>query len=337
MTNARLPTQGRITYIHIGLPKTGTTSLQAFFHVNREALRTRGVVYPRTAGSYGGNGTPSAFALLGETPAYFRASNPNYASPQLDFEACWGELIDQAEAEKALLVSSEEFAFVPPSELRQRSAFDARAKSILVYLRRQDEAIEASYLQQVLAGLYRGTIDDYLDDVLVNRNPDQGPFDYRTLISECWEAFGRANVHVYTFQKRRGFDWIFATALDAIGLRLDSKFKLPKPRNPSLHPLFVEYLRRRLIAGTWHSGLVNNMRALSREPAFTEGVPRRLLSHDLRERVLDHFNEDNRWLASQLPGDVPQLFIDDGSHPEQFVAEQYGERFEILEQAAAEV
>ena len=37
---------GRALYLHIGLPKTGTTSLQARLDVNRNALRSRGLLYP---------------------------------------------------------------------------------------------------------------------------------------------------------------------------------------------------------------------------------------------------------------------------------------------------
>src|SRR5215207_1964953 len=269
------------TYIHIGLPKTGTTSLQGFFRSNRKALSDRGVVYPATTGSAMleaadalldpsefsdveefrptlrrfwkkhdlsnvGNGTPSAFALLSESPA-IRASNPKYVSPRLDFKTCWRELNQQAEPGKALLVSSEELAAIPARELHHRAAFDGRKKRIIVYLRQQDFAIEATYSQAVRTGLFTGTIDEYVDDVLFNRNRARGIFDYRTLVSDCWQAFGREHVHVFLFEEDCGPEWIFTTALDSLGLWLDSKFDIPRPLNRSLHPLFVEYLRRSLL------------------------------------------------------------------------------------------
>ena len=359
-----------VTYVHIGLPKTGSTSLQAFFRKNRRALSNRGVVYPATTGSTMldaadalldrsefsdveefrttlrrfwkqhdlanvGNGTASAFALLSENPA-IRASNPKYASPRLDFETCWRELSQQAEQDEVLLVSSEELAAISPLELQHRAAFDAREKRIIVYLRRQDFAIEAAYSQAVRTGLFRGTIDEYVEDVLINRNPARGIFDYRKLVSDCWEAFGRQHVRVFLFEEDRDSQWIFATALEALGLPLDSDLDLPERSNPSLQPLFVEYLRRSLIAGRWGWPLVRRVNQLTRDPDLSIGGPRGLLSRESRARVRSHFDDDNEWLASELFVEPRELFISD-AYPEQFVADEYDGYFELLDQATADL
>jgi hypothetical protein len=359
-----------VTYIHIGLPKTGSTSLQAFFRKNRRALSSRGVVYPAATGSTMleaadallaesgfsdaeefrstlrrfwkkhdlsniGNGTASAFALLSESPA-IRASNPKYVSPRLDFETCWRELSQQTEQDKVLLVSSEELAAIPPLELQHRAAFDAREKRIIVYLRRQDFAIEATYSQAVRTGLFRGNIDEYVEDVLINRNPARGIFDYRTLVSDCWEAFGREQVQVFLFEEDRDSQWIFATALEALGVSPDSDLDLPQRSNPSLHPLFVEYLRRSLIAGRWGWPLVRRMNQLTRDPHLSTGLPRGLLSRESRARVRSHFDDDNKWLASELFIEPGELFKSD-AYPEQFVAEEYDGYFGLLDEATADV
>ena len=361
-----------VTYIHIGLPKTGSTSLQAFFRINREALRSRGVVYPVTTGSTmleaaetlfnptefrdvdhfremlrhswkkhdlakRGNAAPSAFALLTETPAFRAIGRSDVpTSPRLDFETCWRELSQQAESDKALLVSSEELGAVSPFELRWRTAFDGRDKRILVYLRRQDFAIEAIYVQSVKTGLFQGTIDEYVDDVILNRNRARGVFDYRTLVSECWQAFGREHVHVFLFEEDCGPEWIFTTALRALGLRLDTDFDLPERSNASLHPLFVEYLRRSLIAGTWSWLLVRQVNQLTSDPAFSTGIPSGLLAPESRARVRGHFADGNRWLASELIGEPCALFIS-GAYPDQFVASEYDGYFQLLDEATASV
>jgi hypothetical protein len=361
-----------VTHIHIGLPKTGSTSLQAFFRINREALRSRGIVYPVTTGSTmleaaealfvptefrdvdhfremlrrswkkhnlteRGNGAPSAFALLTESPAFRAIGRWDVpVSPRLDFETCWRELSQQARSDKALLVSSEELGAVSPFELRQRTAFDGRDKRVLVYLRRQDFAIEATYVQSVKTGLFQGTIDEYVDDVLVNRNRARGIFDYRILLSDWWEAFGQDHVEVFSFEEDRGSQWIFSTALKALGLWLDSEFDIPRPLNRSLDPLFVEYLRRRLLAGTWDWKLVSRMLQLSRDPALAKGRPRGLLSRESRDRIRDHFDDGNSWIASKLFGEPCELFTSD-AYPEQFVAEEYPGHFQLLDEATADV
>jgi hypothetical protein len=38
-------------YLHIGIPKTGTTAIQNFFFQKREDLKNYGLLYPNTAAS----------------------------------------------------------------------------------------------------------------------------------------------------------------------------------------------------------------------------------------------------------------------------------------------
>ena len=45
--------QEKTLYLHIGLPKTGTTSIQNYLFENREALMQRGVCYPKPLASVG--------------------------------------------------------------------------------------------------------------------------------------------------------------------------------------------------------------------------------------------------------------------------------------------
>lgn len=40
--------EGRVVYLHVGAPKTGTTFLQAMLHEHRDQLRQEGCFYPRT-------------------------------------------------------------------------------------------------------------------------------------------------------------------------------------------------------------------------------------------------------------------------------------------------
>ena len=42
----------KILYLHIGMPKTGTSSLQVFLMQNEEALAQYGVAYPMMPGRY---------------------------------------------------------------------------------------------------------------------------------------------------------------------------------------------------------------------------------------------------------------------------------------------
>ena len=129
--------------IHVGLHKTGSTSVQSAFHEHRSRLIDRGVFYPRPpAGDFPESHSDAAFLLLnGQTP---------------EFEAWLMDAWRQARAAACdvLLLSSEEFsnAQVMPrlrealqrfrretgAELRplvvQRPAVEHAVSSILQYL-----------------------------------------------------------------------------------------------------------------------------------------------------------------------------------------------------------
>ena len=320
-------------YIHIGLPKTGTTSLRDFFRRNNEVLRRRGVVYPDTTRSNLGNATPAATALLGEA-AYFAASHPKYASKDLDFEECWRELTDAARPGKALLVSSEEFSFVPPAKLFHATASDGFEKRILVYLRRQDRALEAKYQQKVRNNQFLGTIEQYVHDAIVDRNPERGCFYYREFVTDLWNVFGRDRVHVIPYKEGRPPRWLFATALEALGLSFDSAYELPPRRNPSLHPLFVEYLRRRSLAGGYPDDLVRLLFNLANaQETLTAGIPSGILSSSLRERVRSEFEEENTWLAAEIDAVSSAEMFGMDSGPSHFVAAQHEGRLDELDKA----
>ncbi len=167
------------------------------------------------------------------------ASHPKYAGERFDFDECWRELIAAAQPDTALLVSSEDLSAVPPTQLREATAGDGFEKRIILYLRRQDRAIEAYYQQDVRLARFSGSIDEYVDEI-VDRNPALGRFQYRELVSGLRAEFGRDRVQVLHYEEDREREWRFASALKALGLSLDPSYELTPPRNRSLHPLFLE-------------------------------------------------------------------------------------------------
>ena len=64
--------------VHIGTPKTGTTTLQLFFHKNREILAKHGIFYPNTFGKRG-QSKLTAYAqadnIIGELRTEFGLTN----------------------------------------------------------------------------------------------------------------------------------------------------------------------------------------------------------------------------------------------------------------------
>src|SRR6185295_2776033 len=151
---------------HVGLHKTGTTAMQRFFRLNREALVRQGISYPDLTERDEGNGMPLAFAIQGQMPDWFERWNPKFRGQSLDFDRLMGQGLAMAPPSTAVLLSSEEFSLMDPAVLKRRFGEYSDDVRILVAVRRQDEWIESCYLQAVRAGLTGLGFEAYLDQEL---------------------------------------------------------------------------------------------------------------------------------------------------------------------------
>ena len=122
--------------LHIGLHKTGTTSLQSFFAANDGILKQFSIVYPRTGR---------------------KKNKHNWLSWSLrsvdDLRRLLAALHEECSGSEHALVSCEEFshAFLDAAVLEQfcrlaRERFHIR---VIIYLRRQDQLKESVYAEVV--------------------------------------------------------------------------------------------------------------------------------------------------------------------------------------------
>jgi hypothetical protein len=212
--------------LHLGIPKTGSTALQAFLARNYGALLTRSVDYFRMGefelGLKGriaaGNGVHVACSLLPESHARRIANGERYLA-ELD------RLIDVSPAERGVL-SSEMFA---NAERRQLRAFLERlhGRDIAVrgiyYIRRQDQLLSSSYVQQVRLHGYTEPPEDYVRTLAANN----GFLRYHSLYRSMVDLFGAANLVCRSYddavrQKNGVFaDFLAAAAIDDAGLSFD--------------------------------------------------------------------------------------------------------------------
>ncbi|WP_205743074.1 sulfotransferase [Halioglobus maricola] len=217
-------------YVHIGMGKTGTTALQNFFWDNRKALSSLDICYPRL-------GTMSnAHHLL--SPHI-----PRFLEDEWDFQKVedWAPKLADC-TEGSVLLSSELMAWAEESKARRFCAqvsawFDVH---VVVYLRRQDNIIMASYNQQIKAGPQKRRID------LIYRKQSER-FDYLKVLAPWADSLepGRLIVRPYEreqFHKgdiRRDFMYhVFRQEIE------EESFSLKKGNsNPRLSLAAGEYKR----------------------------------------------------------------------------------------------
>lgn len=180
----------KICLLHIGAPKTGSTALQKFLSSNRKFLTNAGWEYPDV--SLRGFGHHDLAFLLG-------GGYPPWALPQdRPLEDLLNDLINSVADAYRIIISSENFFLFPnasgTAELFEKAGFPLEFVKVVVYIRRQDDAIISWYNQIVKALGYIGTIDDCISE-------SRDLWDYEIQLDHWERVFGHENLIVRVYQK----------------------------------------------------------------------------------------------------------------------------------------
>jgi hypothetical protein len=309
-------------YLHIGAEKTGTTTIQSFMAENRVVLRHEGFLYPLAPGEVNHVGL-----------TILATDNRNHLPKRLLRTVGLAEATDVSgylkqmlldlkdEAQKSgchtLVLSNEHLS----SHIRARKSITkvrntllgiADAIEVIVYLRRQDEAVLSEYSTKVKTGhterfaLAPGHLIKYC---------------YADLLDRWSEVFGREHISVRLFDRDafEGSDLI-TDFLHFIHCPSSASFSRVPPRNISLDVVCLEYLRRlnRYLPADVN-GRRNEARAniVGELEAISTGEKPRISSQEAAE-ILKQFEESNRDVAvrylhrqnGQLFASAPERSVD---------------------------
>ena len=175
-------TETKTVILHIGYPKTGTSSLQWFLHARRDDLRAQGVYYPLTGQTGEHAHHKLAFALAEN--AYQAVSDHERTAL---FKDLMGE-IDQCGCGTVLLSSE---LFLSRLELIRasdefRELLEGRQLRVVCVLRSQETFLESLYRQFILDPTVRFTGPP---EAFLEAFPMVG--DYHTSLSAWAEFAGR--------------------------------------------------------------------------------------------------------------------------------------------------
>lgn len=192
-------------YLHIGAPRTGTSSFQSILHNNSEALHKAGFEYPHIAYAQSGRGEAQhnlAFTLMEEYPPFIGKSD------RISRSQAWSGLKDYLnsvpDGVKAIILSSEAFCDLPEQSVAFMRDFFSDHDLEVLYVERDSRSWHASMArQQIKQYPYRTQIPP----------PLKGPADsVRRDHLQNWEA---VSVPVTLFQYGPK---ILADLLNHIGL-----------------------------------------------------------------------------------------------------------------------
>lgn len=208
-------------FVHIGVPKTGTTYIQRMCWDNRQAFLQAGILYP-SAGARRGGHHDYAFLIEG--------GYPDWATPQprsLDeLEADLAQELQTA-PDSSVLLSSEQFYIFPRPEmllemLQRTGALRHREPTIILYLRRQDAAQESWYNQTIKALGYSHSIDESIATF-------RDWWDYDANLQRWSAVFGDDAIRVRLYEEQQfaggtlAWDFLSAMGLTGLDIRLPAE------------------------------------------------------------------------------------------------------------------
>ena len=242
MSSAMPTTVTKTITLHIGTEKTGTSTLQKQFDMNRDLLKKAGVLYPVA----GGPRVHSALKQLALAEPARKKPKKNVAEsaePPLNEAELMAELRREIEQSgcRHVLFSHEHFS----SRLRNAESIGrlvaamrtlAEEVKVVVFIRPQYDLFGSIHSTWVIGGGKEPAVV-----------PDKAKrlfYDYDRML-RLWEnAVGIANVTVRRFGRKYFKDGdLTATFFDALGMETPAGYVLSPPRNTSFDAPTLEFLR----------------------------------------------------------------------------------------------
>lgn len=285
----------RKAYIHIGLAKTGTTSIQRQFVKQRSWLDARGFWYPKP-------GTRKFFAghhclawSIGELP-----KNPKFCAG-FSVEELARDI--QQKPDHDIIVSSEELSLLSFNYLKIRALlalFPGREIFVIAYVREQAEFFNSYYLELLSAFEDPGTMDEFVELRMA-----ESRYDYRIWFA-IWDDLVGKNVIVRPYDRKAlKTPNVIDDFYKIIGLRDPlAMFKRSDPQNISLNNLQAALIME-LIARAKQRNGGNPLPAVSKQafkkmtapllalPELAEGKRFWGISLPLLDRIREKYAETN--------------------------------------------
>ncbi|MEQ1755706.1 MAG: hypothetical protein ABL973_16415 [Micropepsaceae bacterium] len=303
-------------YLHIGLEKTGTTSIQKFLHVNRSELELKGYFHPTSLEA------PNNTALFVYAAEEDRINDAHrIVRGRRGAEAFRPYLRERLSAELSgksgtLVLSNEHLhsevrTIGAIQRVRELLAPHCGTIKVVAYLRRQDRVSVSQYSTGLKSGLQE------LPDVFKKVDEQlEYYFSYDKVLSNYSMVFGEENVCVRLFEKELLKDG--DAVLDfcsVIGLTDFSWLQRSKQSNESLRPIALRFLAEMnrhiplVVNGTANPLRMNIIRAI--EEHYAGSGP--IVSKDKALWFYSQFRESNEVVRKKyFPGQA-RLFSDDFS------------------------
>ncbi len=231
-------------YLHIGTEKTGTTSVQKFFRVNRDQLAEQAILYPVTPGNQKHQRLAVAalnLSKLGEMRKMFGIKTHDEARKYRD------DMVRNLAAEfsarpyKTVVISSEHLSsrVLDDDEVRWLKDFLSpffEEITIILYIRRQDDFLLSTYSTSIKSG-----VTDMLG--MPTEQLIEARYNHWATLSRWAQVFGRDRIICRKFERSAMVGGDIVDDFLAIAGIDSSGFERPENVNESLDAESLEFLR----------------------------------------------------------------------------------------------
>lgn len=297
--------------LHIGMTKTGSTSIQHFLRENRETLAERGWLYPRTPGK--ARHVRLGFfaksdAELAKTGAWVTGDYPEPDVFRKRFPRRLAAEVADSGQPRAIL--SEEYLWQATrlDAVRELVAPLARSTRVVVYLRRQDDHLVSAYQQSV-----RGGDTQRIDSFAAVRGRSAA-YDYASRLAAWQREVAPDTLVVRRFTSAHFVGGsLYEDFFDAAGIDVPvDDLGTPPRRNESLDADAVEFVRIFNLHRIENEGLtpaqVRNGWVSQRLAAMPDQGPTLTVSPTVLDDVMARHAESNRVVARDHLGLTGDLF-----------------------------
>ena len=218
--------------IHIGLAKTGTSTIQHFLYDNRRLLAEQGFLYPLSVMNH--NLSFHSHHML----AYNRLCRRDFEALRAELqETGLPHLIISAENLQALLTTPDQIGAL--RDFLERLGF-AQVR-IIIYLRQ----VQSLFISMCSQNVKNGHLPPYAHLPPQDNAEMLALADFRTTLSRWGAVFGRGQLCVRLFERSAFCQGdLLRDFCQAAGLQWDGRFACPAPQNESLNLLEMELLER---------------------------------------------------------------------------------------------
>lgn len=305
-------------YLHIGTPKTATSSIQKFLAQNREVLESKGYVFPKSQHRYlNVNSRRNGHFLVQKVEK--REGGRDHELEKQYLQEGYDLIVDEFQTYDHVILSDESIWYASSysckdlfADLKKQADVNGYRVKIVVYLRRQDTFFLSRWNQGVKQNIGAGSVlscDEYISKTL---KKDGKILNYAQKLDQIADIFGMENMVVRRFEPSSWIDGsIIHDFMQAINLPITEEFtELEKDANFRLGKNETEIKR-----------IVNTVPDLSREEISYFGKklkdlsidgkqeePSEMLSAEELKEFLAPYEAGNTYVAETYFKDGKPLF-----------------------------